>query len=126
MRTREFLVTVVGTGLVVFLVGCATPKYQQPPPLTQEDIISMSRAGKADPEIIQEIKTRRTYYRLSAKDVIHLHENGVSTPVIDYMLETYLEAVKAEASSYYHGYYWYPYNGYWYWGPPSVVIIHHR
>lgn len=106
----------------VFLLGCSTMKHQQPPPLTQEDIISMARAGRTDQEIIQEINTRRTYYRLSAKDIIHLHENGVSNPVIDYMLETQMQAIRDEAR-YYNRDNWYPYYGRWYYGPPGVVII---
>ncbi len=117
------VVGAVALGMGFWLLGCATPKYQQPPPLTQEDIISLARAGKTDQEIIQEIKTRRTYYRLSAQDIIHLHESGVSTPVIDYMLDTYLQAVKDEASYRASLYYWYPYYGHWYYYPPPGVVI---
>jgi len=83
----------------------------------------MSKAGKTDPEIIQEIKTRRTFYRLSAGDIIHLHESGVSTPVIDYMMETNREAIREEANSYYRNYYWQPYYNRWYYCPPNTVII---
>jgi hypothetical protein len=109
--------------LVASLPGCATSKRQQPPPLTQEEIISMARAGKTDQEIIQEIKTRRTYYRLAAKDIINLHENGVSNAVVDYMLETMMQAVRDEQRLYDAQYHWYPYHGHWYYSPPPVVII---
>ena len=121
MRKRIPFAVLLAAG--IFLLGCATPRCQQPPPLTQEDIISMARAGKTDQEIIQEIKTRHTHYRLSAKDIIQLHESGVSNPVIDCMLETYLQAVKDEQHRYDAGYYWFPYHDHWYSYPSSVVII---
>ena len=60
----------------------------------------MAKAGKTDEEIIQEIKVRRTYYRLSAKDIIYLHDNGVSNRVIDFMLETEQEAIRDEQRRY--------------------------
>src|SRR5438093_813740 len=109
------LTIVVAFAVGLVLLGCSTTKYQQPPPLTQDDIISMAKAGKSDQEIIQEIKTRHTYYRLSAKDIVNLHDNGVSYPVIDYMLETQMDAIRDE-SRYYYRDYWYPYYGHWYYG----------
>lgn len=117
------LPVVLALAFAFLLSGCTTAKYQEPPPLTQEDIISLSKAGKADQEIIQEIKTRRTYYRLSAKDIIYLHDHGVSNGVIDYMLDTYLDAVRDEQRRYDSTYYWSFYNNHWYYSPPSVYII---
>lgn len=124
------IVAVVAVACVLGgLLGCATTKQQQPPPLTIDDIISMARAGKADTEIIQSIKTRRTFYRLGAEDVIKLHEGGVSNAVIDHMLQTGVEAAREEERRYSRSaypYYWHPYYGYWYYHSPSVVIIKRR
>ena len=103
-------------------MGCATSKWQPPPPLTQEEIISMAKAGKPDEEIIQEIKKRRTFYRLSTKDILYLHQNGVSDRVIDFMHETELDAIRDEQRRYDSTYYWLHYEDHWYYCPPFVVI----
>jgi len=86
----------------------------------------MARAGKTDEEIIEEIKTRNTYYRLAVKDIIHLHEQGVSNAVIDYMIETHLQAVRDEQQRYDNRYYWHHYHNHWYYHSPSVIIIRRR
>lgn len=93
------------------------------PPLTQEEIIQLARAGKSDEEIIQTIQARRTHYRLAARDIIHLHQNGVSERVIDHMIQTHLEAVRDEQRRFDSHYYWHSCAGRWYYCPPPSVIV---
>ena len=82
----------------------------------------MAKAGKTDDEIIQEIKKRRTYYRLAAKDIIALHAGGVSEKVIDFMLETHEDAIRDEQRRYDSHYYWMHYHNHWYYRPPYYLI----
>lgn len=126
MNPKRGSVLVVALGIALLSLGCAGLKSQQPPPLTQEEIIDMARAGKTDDEIVQAIKIRRTYYRLSAEDIIHLHDSGVSNAVIDFMLETYLDAVRDEQYRFDSHYYWHHHHGYWYYTPPHVIVIKKR
>src|ERR1051325_11791166 len=93
MKIKPVLNVAIAIVVMASMFGCATPKQQQPPPLTQDDIISMAKAGRTDDEIIDEIKKRRTYYRLATKDIINLHEKHVSDKVIDYMLQTQEEEI---------------------------------
>lgn len=126
MNPKRGSVLVVALGIALLSLGCAGLKSQQPPPLTQEEIIDMARAGKTDDEIVQAIKIRRSYYRLSAEDIIHLHDSGVSNAVIDFMLETYLDAVRDEQYRFDSHYYWHHHHGYWYYTPPHVIVIKKR
>ena len=125
MKIQPLWIVTLVLVLMASMFGCATPKQQQPPPLTQDDIISMAKAGRTDDEIIDEIKKRRTYYRLATKDIINLHENHVSDKVIDYMLQTQEEAIRDEQRRYDSTYYWMHYHDHWYYCPPYVIIRRH-
>jgi len=57
-------------------------------PVGIEDVKAMSRSGVSDEVIISQIRNTRTAYRLSAADIIALHDAGVSQAVIDYMINT--------------------------------------
>lgn len=108
------------TLLIVLLgIGCATKP--RPAPLGQADIISMTKAGVSDEEIIKRIDLSRSLFRLGSQDVIFLHDQGVSDRVINYMLDTYAKYVAAEQRRqdrwdedwrfrfgfhYHHGHYW--------------------
>jgi len=61
-------------------------RIDQGQPLTLADIKAMARAGISDNVIISQIRATRTAYRLSAADIIDLHDAGVSSAVIDYMV----------------------------------------
>lgn len=58
------------------------------PPLSPMDIKAMSQAGISDEVIISQIHQSRAVYRLTARDIIDLHEAGVSQRVIDVMVNT--------------------------------------
>jgi len=109
------------------LAGCTTsaPKGPPPTPLTQEAIIQLARSGVPDVEIIQKIRATGTVYRLTAAEIQHLHESGVSNSVIDFMLQDYLEAVRWREREYARQYYydWYAFGPHWYWCWPREVIV---
>lgn len=91
--------------MVVFalLAGCATqaPQLVQierispeqlaalvPPPqstLTLEEIVTMSKQGKTDAEIIEAIKQSQSRYVLTPSQVLSWHQKGISKGVLDYM-----------------------------------------
>ena len=78
----------------------------------------MSKAGTPPQDIIKIMKDSGTVYRLSASQLADLRQQGVPDPVIDYMQQTYLEAVRRNQAlrdlSYWH---WGP-GGYYYGGGP--------
>lgn len=106
--------------LALVLMGCAT--VPKPAPLNQVDVISMTKAGLTDEEIIRRIDDTRTVFRLNSDDVIRLRNEGVSDRIVTYMLDTYTRAAVDEQRSrdrwnydfYYrsHFYRGYPY-GWW-------------
>lgn len=69
-------------------------------------------------EIIQKLRDSGTVYRLRASQIVRLHSEGVSNPVLNYMQATYVDAVsRNRARTYVRA--WNPYNdGYYYGGVP--------
>lgn len=63
-------------------------RIEQGQPLTLVDIKAMSAAGLTDEVIISQIRASHTAYRLSAADIIDLHNARVSSKVIDFMINT--------------------------------------
>jgi hypothetical protein len=105
-------------GLV--MTGCATTP--RPIPLTQVDIISMTKAGATEEEIMRRIDQTRTVFRLNSDDVVRLRNEGVGDRIVTYMLDTYTRAAVAEerrratySGSFYYGPYFYPYHPWWRW-----------
>ena len=88
---KQFLTCLV----IALLVGCASTKTR-PVPLSLADIMSMSKAGLSDVEIIQRVEDTRTVFKLTADDVVRLRNEGVSNDVVTYLLDTYTRAAMAE------------------------------
>jgi hypothetical protein len=63
-------------------------RIEQAQPLYPQDIKSMVAAGVTDDVIISQIKSTRSIYHLSAADIIDLHNAGVSSRVVDFMINT--------------------------------------
>ena len=63
-------------------------RIDQGQPLEPADIKAMARAGISDDVIISQIRNTHTTYRLSAADIIDLHNSGVSQAVINFMINT--------------------------------------
>ncbi|MBM3859169.1 MAG: hypothetical protein FJ395_05915 [Verrucomicrobia bacterium] len=111
---KKFLILVL---LPILTTGCATTP--RPAAVSLADVISMTKAGSWDDDIIRRIESARTVYRLGADDVVRLRNEGVSDRVINYMLETYTRAAVAEQQRrdyYYYGSYYGPYyRPHWWW-----------
>jgi hypothetical protein len=102
--------------LLIFLVsGCA--RQPAPEPITLPQILQMSEAGIPAAEIIERLRISGTVYRLEASRLARLRDEGVPDEVIDYMQQTYLDAVRRDQRLQ-EMRYWTPGGpGYWYGGP---------
>jgi len=94
--------------ILLFTVGCAT--IPRTAPVTQSDIISMTKAGLTDDEIIQRIAASGAFYRLQSEDIIRLRKEGVSDRVLNFMIDSYTRAVIEEQRR--RDYEWRWYAGY--------------
>jgi hypothetical protein len=100
----------------LFCSGCVS-SFPHPSPVTVAQILDMSAIGFPADEIISRIKASGTVYRLKASQLTELAEKGVPAAVIDYMQQTYIDAVKRDAA--YEGWnYWTMSDDYWYGGVP--------
>ena len=86
----KHLVTILLMGA---LAGCAGIEKLPPPP-TLAEIVQMAKNGQSADAIIQRIEESRAVYRLPASELAKLREQGVPDKVIDYMQQTYIEAVR--------------------------------
>lgn len=74
----------------------------------------MAKAGATDAQILERIRQSRTAYRLTASEIVALHNAGVSFTVLDYMIQTYIERVR-EDQRYLDERMWWHYRDHWYW-----------
>ena len=79
------------SAVAVLAIGCATKP--RPQPCNQADVISMVKAGVTDEEIIRQIESTRTVFRLGSDDVVRLRNDGVGDRVVNHMLDTYTRYV---------------------------------
>jgi outer membrane lipoprotein SlyB len=63
-------------------------RVDQGQPLGVADVKALARAGVSEDVIISQIRSSRTVYRLTAAEIIELHEAGVSQKIIEYMINT--------------------------------------
>jgi outer membrane lipoprotein SlyB len=63
-------------------------RVEERQPLRVVDVKAMSQSGVSDEVIISQIRNTRTIYHLSSADIIDLHRSGVSSKVIDFMINT--------------------------------------
>ena len=126
--------------LCVLLVGCRSlTSSSSPDPLSISEVLALHQQGLADAEIIQRIAQSGAVYPLSSEDVLRLREAGVSPAVVDFMLNTRVEAAarsarRQERLRWLHpdpwGWYgagynlWYP--AYPFWGPCGDVRVIRR
>jgi hypothetical protein len=110
------MMTALAAILLLTATSCST-RTPRPEPVTVPQIVEMSKAGTPETEILQKMRESGTIYRLQASQLSELVQQGVSTNVIDYMQETYLKAVRRDAT-YESWDNWTPYGRYWYGGAP--------
>ena len=77
------------------LTGCASLEKLPPPP-TVAEIVQMAKTGQSADAIIQRIAASRGIYQMPASELARLRDQGVPDKVIDYMQQTYIEAVRYE------------------------------
>jgi hypothetical protein len=102
----------------VLMVGCATLGISRPKPVSVAQIVEMSKAGVPAQEIIREMRNSRTAYRLKASQLARLREQGVPDAVIDYMQQTYLDAVRRDQALEDWNLWTQEDDGFWYGGAP--------
>lgn len=114
------------------LSGCATMQGPELQPLTLEQIVSMAKAGKDAPTIINEIKATQTTYDVTASQYAKLSRDGVPDAVIDFMQQGQLKMAErqgrreaySDAWLYGRGWGW-GYGGLW--SPrPYIVYVNGR
>jgi hypothetical protein len=108
---------VVAVGLLA-LSGCATLTGAPPAAVTVGQIIKMSHEGLPPRDIIKLMQDSGTAYRLSASQLADLRQKGVSDAVINYMQQTYLNAVRENQVRQDPAYWYLGPDGYYYSGPP--------
>ncbi len=77
-------------GAVLIGAGCASTE-PRPEPVTVQKILDMTRAGLSSEEIIAEIRSSGTVYRLDEARLTDLKGRGVPDDVLNYMQKTYQE-----------------------------------
>ena len=133
MKILRYVCIVVACSAAVLGSGCATskPTASNIRPMSVADVEALAKVGMNEDLIISQIRNSGSSYRLSATDIIALHNAGVSNKVIEYMINTappatasaaVAPAAVAPAYYYYPSYYPYPY----YWWPPVSFAFRFR
>jgi hypothetical protein len=79
------------------LGSCATVEFgQDEHRVLVSEVIRMTREGMPPDIIVKQMRDSKTVYRLTATQLVLLHDQGIADPVIDYMQETYLGAGRRE------------------------------
>jgi hypothetical protein len=103
---------------MTLLGGCATLGVEQStPPVTVSEVIQMSKQGVPADTILDNMRESQTVYRPTASQLAQLRDQGVANQVIDYMQQTYLNAVRYDQSLENWDYWSLGTDGFWYGGP---------
>lgn len=108
------------SAFVLCFAGCSTLGIgrPQPTPITVPEVVQMSKAAVPVETILQKMRDSETIYRLTASQLVGLHEEGVPNVVLDYMQETYLAAVRRDQALEDWRHWAWAGDGYWYGGRP--------
>ncbi len=104
--------------VLLAIAGCATTQPYEFKTVTVEEIIQMSKDKVPTDQIIKKIAESGTVYRLSASQLADLRDAGVPNEVVNYMQQTYLDAVRRDQARRDMRYWSAGPNGYWYGGVP--------
>ena len=94
MEAKRITILIITATFTLFLVSCASVAGNPDTKVTVPEIIEMTKAGTSDQEIIDQIRQSRTVYKLDGNQYANLRQIGVSDSVINYMQETYTDAVE--------------------------------
>jgi len=118
------VITVLALAVLASTLGCTSNRRPAP---TLEEVVRMSSEGKPDDEIITLLIDTRAVYPLTSAQIVHLHQQGISTEVLDYMQEAFIAHERRRERMMYADPYWgygcfgcrypYPYR----WGTPNHV-----
>ena len=93
---RQMSVSMLLTGSAL-LSGCAALGVDQSDqPVMVSEVIRMSKENVPAETIVNKMRDSRAVYRLNAAQLAKLHDQGVADLVLNYMQETYLNAVRRE------------------------------
>ncbi len=85
---RFLILTVIVLLPAAVFSGCAYYVKPTPPPLTIADIIKLSKEHVLDIAIIKRLRASHEVFYFTARQVIKLHNDGISSGVLNYMLRT--------------------------------------
>jgi hypothetical protein len=72
--------------LLLLAVTAFAQTGKQTKPLTNDDVVEMTRSGVPEAEILRTIQRTPVKFVISAQSILALHEAGVTNPVINQML----------------------------------------
>lgn len=90
---RLLAAVIVASGCTPATQYPSTPAYNR---YTLEEVVQWSKAGDSPARIISRLDAASAFYPLRAGEIVRLHEEGVPTPVLDYLLDTYVRRVRYE------------------------------
>ena len=106
---------------LIIYIGCAAlsgnPVGPPPDPVTVKEVVEMTEAGLPPEIIITKIQQSHTVYRIQASQLVQLKEMGVSDEVINYMQQTYIDAVRQNQAYEDWSNFTLADDGFWYGGP---------
>lgn len=104
--------SVLVVGIAVLMGACASVGFR---PLTVAEVSAMNQNGMSEVEIIEQIQTSGTIYRLSSRQAEQLLEEGeLPGPVVAAMDQTFADAVANDPTLADWDRYWFRDDGYWY------------
>ena len=118
------IIAATALAIMAGVLGCASTDRRPTPSL--EDVVRMSNEGKSDDEIIGLLIETRAVYPLTSAKIVDLHQQGITTEVLDYMQQTYIAYERSRERFMYSDPFWgypcfgcrYPYRYPFRWGPP--------
>jgi hypothetical protein len=117
-KTLRLVMVAVTAVVAVGLSGCAYFNSTYQAPLTVPQIVKLAKEGIPADDLIARMEVSGTVYRLKASQLASLEKQGVPAKVINYMQQTYLDAVRNDAR-YEDQQYWNEEDEYgWYGGAP--------
>ena len=93
-RRRSLSMALAGGALLNGCAALGTDSVKAP--VTISEVIQMGKENVPADTVVNRMRESKAVYRLNATGLVRLHDQGVSDPVLDYMQQTYLDAVRRE------------------------------
>ena len=118
----SIVIVIMALAMLAGTFGCASSDRRPAPSL--DDVVQMSAEGEPDDVIIALLVESRAVYPLTSAKIVNLHQQGVTTDVLDHMQKAYIAHERRRERWMYADPYWgypcigcrypYPYR----WGRP--------